>query len=67
MKPRQPSLASSLGQGQVPSPADPQRDLKDERADSLFERSPLKRLSCCPGPPIPLVISDPMTYGEEIL
>jgi hypothetical protein len=52
----------------VPSPADPQRDLEDERADSLFELSPLKRLSFCPGPAIPLLISEPgIPTGEEII
>jgi hypothetical protein len=68
MKPRQPSFSDRHGRGQVPSPADPQRDLKDERADSLFERNPLKRLFCCPGPAIPLLISrSDMPIGEEIV
>ncbi len=47
MKPRQPPFTGDIArEGQVPIPADPQRDLKDERADSLFKCYPLERLFC---------------------
>lgn len=44
VKPLRPSPEPGLGQGQVPSPAEPQRDLKDEGADDVFRHHPLKRL-----------------------
>jgi hypothetical protein len=50
----------------VPSPAETQRDLKDERADDLFRHHPLKRFFVSPADQPLSDKPSPTRRGEEI-